>query len=233
MNCPGQSQNDLFYFTLKNQPNYLDVYNSEHGGPAPTAIPDNSQFKCYDGMHNWNQLQPAPYDGMYQLPERDRPRSDHRQADRHELHGSAPPNHAVPTTDLYLRPPMLPRRQVRGRSRGPARLRTRQGRGQEHPDRRQLHRAGRRSSSPASATSSSCPTRRRSARTTTPTMRRIRPRTSARAAQRHRPRIVPEPIWPCVGEVRIVPDYISLFPQTQQSGAVRRRDSRLCATARK
>src|SRR5437660_1779249 len=31
-------------------------------------MPNNAQFKCYDGMHNWNQVQPAPYDGMYQFP---------------------------------------------------------------------------------------------------------------------------------------------------------------------
>ena len=59
MNCPGQSTSDLFYFTLFNQPNYLN---------PGTPLPNNSQFKCYDGMHNWNQLQPAPYDGMYQFP---------------------------------------------------------------------------------------------------------------------------------------------------------------------
>ena len=73
MNCPGQGANsgaipDLFYFSLYNQPNYLNFYNSQHGGPALTPLPDNSQFKCYDGMHNWNQLQPAPYDGMYKFP---------------------------------------------------------------------------------------------------------------------------------------------------------------------
>jgi hypothetical protein len=75
MNCPGQlpagtstTPGDLFFFTLFNQPNYLDLYNSQHGGPAMTALPNNSQFKCYDGMHNWNQVQPAPYDGMYQFP---------------------------------------------------------------------------------------------------------------------------------------------------------------------
>ena len=68
MNCPGQATTDLFYFSLLNQPNYLNVYNSQHGGPAATALPNNSQFKCYDGMHNWNQLQPAPYDGMYSFP---------------------------------------------------------------------------------------------------------------------------------------------------------------------
>jgi hypothetical protein len=73
MNCPGQGQNtgtdaDLFFFSLYNQPTWLDVYNYQHGGPVPRALPNNSQFKCYDGMHNWNQIQPAPYDGMYQFP---------------------------------------------------------------------------------------------------------------------------------------------------------------------
>jgi hypothetical protein len=68
MNCPGQSTSDMFYFTLYNQPNYLDFYNSQHGGAALTPLPDNAQFKCYDGMHNWNQLQAAPYDGRYEFP---------------------------------------------------------------------------------------------------------------------------------------------------------------------
>src|SRR5258708_14160820 len=68
MNCPGQGANsgpipDLFYFSLFNQPNYLNWYNSVHGGSALTSLPTNSQFKSYDGMHDWNQLQPAPYDG--------------------------------------------------------------------------------------------------------------------------------------------------------------------------
>src|ERR1700688_4665232 len=30
------------------------------------------------------------------------------------------------------------------------------------------------------------------------------------------PAFVPEPTWPCVGEARVVPDYISLFPQSTQ-----------------
>ena len=68
MNCPGQTTSDIFYFTLFNQPNYLDLYNSQHNGGTLHTLPNNSQFKCYDGMHNWNQLQPAPYDGMYQFP---------------------------------------------------------------------------------------------------------------------------------------------------------------------
>jgi len=66
MNCPGQTIADQFYFTLLNQPMYLDAYNNQ-GTPSHT-IPNGSQFKCFDGMHNWNQLQPAPYDGMYQFP---------------------------------------------------------------------------------------------------------------------------------------------------------------------
>ena len=59
MSCPGQDPAGMFMFTLLNQPNYLN---------PGTAIPNNSQFKCYDGMQNWVQLQPAPYDGMYQFP---------------------------------------------------------------------------------------------------------------------------------------------------------------------
>jgi hypothetical protein len=73
MNCPGQlpkpatgAAGDLFFFTLENQPMWLDAYNN--GGTAAHTIPNNSQFKCYDGMHNWNQLQPAYYDGAYQFP---------------------------------------------------------------------------------------------------------------------------------------------------------------------
>jgi hypothetical protein len=73
MNCPGQypaptstTYGDLFFFSLFNQPMWLDMY-SNGGTPAHT-IPNNSQYKCYDGMHNWNQLQPAPYDGMYSFP---------------------------------------------------------------------------------------------------------------------------------------------------------------------
>jgi hypothetical protein len=60
MNCPGQPPNDPFYaYTLYNTANYLD--------PTVT-LPNNSQYKCYDGLHSLNQIQPAPYDGLYQFP---------------------------------------------------------------------------------------------------------------------------------------------------------------------
>ena len=80
MNCPGQGAStgtnaDLFFFSLMNQPFYLDWYNKQHAtfgtlnaAATPTALPSNSQYKCYDGMHNWNQIQPAVYDGLYEFP---------------------------------------------------------------------------------------------------------------------------------------------------------------------
>jgi hypothetical protein len=74
MNCPGQGTPDslmpdtFFWATLQNQPQYLDFYNHNNQVAGTTPLPYQSQFKCYDGMHNWNQLQPAPYDGMYNFP---------------------------------------------------------------------------------------------------------------------------------------------------------------------
>ena len=68
MNCPGQSTSDMFYFSLESQPDYLDLYNASYNGGTLHTLPNKSQYKCYDGMHNWNQLQPAPYDGMYSFP---------------------------------------------------------------------------------------------------------------------------------------------------------------------
>jgi hypothetical protein len=60
MNCPGQDPAEPFFaYTLAGTANYLN----------PTlALPNNSQYKCYDGMHAWNQIQPAPYDGLWEFP---------------------------------------------------------------------------------------------------------------------------------------------------------------------
>jgi hypothetical protein len=73
MSCPGQGQAtganaDLFFYSLFDQPNYLDYYNSLHNGATLHTLPYNSQFKCYDAMRSWSQLQPAPYDGKYSFP---------------------------------------------------------------------------------------------------------------------------------------------------------------------
>jgi hypothetical protein len=60
MNCPGQDPNDPFFgYTLAGTLNYLN--------PANT-LPDSSLYKCYDGMHAFNQIQPAPYDGLWEFP---------------------------------------------------------------------------------------------------------------------------------------------------------------------
>jgi hypothetical protein len=75
ISCPGQgtgvagsTNQDLFFFSLYDQPEYLDYYNFLHTGAPLHTLPYNAQFKCYDSMHIWNQLQPAPYDGFYQFP---------------------------------------------------------------------------------------------------------------------------------------------------------------------
>jgi len=59
MNCPGQDPTSPFYFTLQNSTQWLN--------PA-VQLPNNSQYKCYDGWAMLGQVQPAPYDGMYQFP---------------------------------------------------------------------------------------------------------------------------------------------------------------------
>ncbi|MGF6781363.1 choice-of-anchor Q domain-containing protein [Paraburkholderia sp. GAS334] len=59
MNCPGQDATSPFFFTLKGSTQWLN---------PGTTLANNSQFKCYDGMHAFNQVQPAPYDGMYHFP---------------------------------------------------------------------------------------------------------------------------------------------------------------------
>jgi hypothetical protein len=69
MNCPGQQrETDPFFYALTNQPHYLDWYNAQYNNGTLHTLPYDSQYKCYDGEHTWNQLQPAPYDGMYSFP---------------------------------------------------------------------------------------------------------------------------------------------------------------------
>jgi hypothetical protein len=73
MSCPGQgaatgTNADPFFFSLSGQPDYLDWYGSLHGANALHTLPYQSQYKCYDSMHIGNQTQPAPYDGYYSFP---------------------------------------------------------------------------------------------------------------------------------------------------------------------
>ncbi len=62
MNCPGQDPTSPFFQTLKDSKQWLDPSNPK------TPLPNNSQFKCFDGWSQLNQVQPAPYDGMYSFP---------------------------------------------------------------------------------------------------------------------------------------------------------------------
>ena len=62
MNCPGQDSSSPFFITLQDSKQSLD--------PSSPKLPlaYHAQFKCYDGWSMLNQIQPAPYDGMYSFP---------------------------------------------------------------------------------------------------------------------------------------------------------------------
>ncbi|MDB6105261.1 MAG: hypothetical protein JWO52_5260, partial [Gammaproteobacteria bacterium] len=62
MNCPGQDSGSPFFATLQDSTQWLDPSNPKK------ALPNKAQFKCYDGWSQLNQVQPAPYDGMYRFP---------------------------------------------------------------------------------------------------------------------------------------------------------------------
>ena len=117
MNCPGQSaatgvNPDLFFYSIQNQPDYLNLYNAQHATPGVlnttatgTPLPANSQYKCYDGMHNWNQIQPAPYDGQYKFPSVTATNSAGKPTTSNCSICSPDP---VAAPDLYAGIPMLP-----------------------------------------------------------------------------------------------------------------------------
>ncbi len=60
MNCPGQAGDSPFFATLKDSKQWLDADGN--------TLAYHSQFKCYDGWSQLNQVQPAPYDGLYKFP---------------------------------------------------------------------------------------------------------------------------------------------------------------------
>ena len=168
-----------------------------------------------------NQVQPAPYDGMYKFPER---------------HGADPVSGRPTGDQLFdlqheLNPddgnPMLPPGKYVVEVIVPARLRAREGRGQEHPAGRYLHRAGhaavrglRQHLHHARPGGGQC---------------RLQQQQSAqsddgsRCSPRHEGDTGSiEIFWPCVGAQRIVPDYNSLFPGFGAERTVRGRDAPFC-----
>ncbi len=66
MNCPGQDPTSPFFQTLQGSKMWLDTANPTSGVKKTLAY--DSQFKCFDGWAMMNQIQPAPYDGKYQFP---------------------------------------------------------------------------------------------------------------------------------------------------------------------
>jgi len=231
MNCPGQGAAtgpipDLFFFSLFNQPNYLDVYNNQHSGTPLHPLPNNSQFKCYDGMHNWNQIQPAPYDGMYKFPSVTATDANGKPTLTGTNCTICVPDPA-PTTGPDADPlragiPMLPagkyvvevvlpqgyelvkeedKNILIGDNFIAPVAQEFGGLGNVFVMPDQASVAGTFSS--GSGYNANNAQQMTQALGTTPNNGIV-------------PGFVPEPTWPCVGEARIVPDYISLFPQSLQ-----------------
>ena len=230
MNCPGQSTSDLFYFSLANQPNYLDLYAQEHPSfgtlnstALGTGLPYNSQFKCYDGMHNWNQLQPAVYDGMYSFP----------SITSYDATGKPNGTNCAacttdPATDMYNGIPMLPVGKYVVEVVPPPGYEIVKEEDkniligdnyiapvtQEFgslsdvfilPDQASVASSG----SGASNSQNGVGYNANNPQNSTQSI-------GSSSTNGIVSGFIPEPVWPCVGEARVVPDYISLFPESQQ-----------------
>ena len=241
INCPGQGAAtgvipDLFFFTLKDQPIYLDYYNNVlHGTAAsPTPLPNHSQFKCYDGMHSWNQIQPAPYDGAYSFPsvvgiDRNTGRPAGIGTAVNPTGGSVAGSNCticVPNPDLtdHFRfgTPMLPAgKYVVEVVMPPGYELVKEedkniliGDNYIAPVTQEFGGLGNVFIIPDQAAVASWWNTGYNATTTSG----VNPTNSfgTSASNNIVPGFVPEPTWPCVGEARVVPDYISLFPQSSQ-----------------
>jgi hypothetical protein len=205
----------LFYFTLFNQPMYLDLYNNQHNGTPLHTVPNNSQYKCYDGMHNWNQIQPAPYDGMYKFPSvtATDPSSGKPTGTNCII---CKPNTVVDAKDLYSGLPMLPSGKYVVEVVPPAGYEIVKeedkniliGDNYIAPVTQEFGGLGDIFIIPDQAQVASFYNENNAQNPTTGL--------GATPSNGIVPGFVPEPTWPCVGESRIVPDYISLFPQSGQ-----------------
>jgi hypothetical protein len=233
MSCPGQGAAtgpipDLFYYSLYNQPNYLNAYNAAHGGPALTPLPYNSQFKCYDGMHNWNQIQPAPYDGMYKFPSVTATDANGKPTLAGTNCTICVPNYFVPTTDLYYGIPQLPAGKYVVEVVVPPGYELVKEEDKNiligdnfiAPVTQQFGGLGNIFIIPDQAQIGS----------------QFNPNNNQNATQNMGaaplngivPGFVPEPVWPCVGEARIVPDYMSIYPQAHEVAAFAGATRNLC-----
>ena len=212
MNCPGQSTADLFFFTLYNQPNLLNAYNAQHGGTPAPALPDGSLYKCYDGMHNWNQIQPAPYDGMYKFPSVTgiNPTTGKPSGTNCKI---CTPD---PAADMYGGLPMLPPGKYVVEVVVPPGFELVKEEDKNiligdnfiAPVTQQFGALGDIFIMPDQASVAGAYNANNAQNAT-----------NSLGAEPNNgivPGFVPEPTWPCVGQARIVPDYISLYPQSHQ-----------------
>jgi hypothetical protein len=232
MNCPGQGASsgplgDLFFFSLYNQPQYLDLYNRQHAVPGSlnaaatgTSLPYNSQFKCYDGMHNWNQLQPAPYDGMYQFPSvtgidptTGKPTGTNCTGCVSNPDSSDPYRSGTPMLPAgkYVVEVVLPNGYELVKEEDKNIL---IGDNFIAPVAQQFGGLGNVFILPdqASVAAQGYPGpgyNANNAQNSTNSLGTV-------PSNNIVPGFVPEPTWPCVGEARVVPDFISLYPQTKQ-----------------
>jgi Bacterial Ig domain len=232
MSCPGQTNSDLFLFTLTNQPQYLDYYNNlMHGTAGTTPLPYASQFKCYDGMHNWNQVQPAPYDGMYQFPSVTAfDSTTGRPTNTNCTICIADPVPATGTDADPLRaglPILPPGKYVVEVVLPPGYELVKEedkniliGDNFIAPVTQEFGGLGNifilpDQASVASAYNSNNLQNQTSNLGTSPSNNIV-------------PGFIPEPTWPCVGEARIIPDYISLYPQSNQAAPFAGATRNLC-----
>lgn len=226
MSCPGQgaatgANPDLFFFSLYNQPDYLDAYNNQHSGTPLHTLPYNSQFKCYDGMHNWNQIQPAPYDGMYQFPSvtASDPATGRPTGTNCTICAASPdpvPAAGPDADPLRSGLPMLPPgKYVVEVVLPPGYELVKEedkniliGDNFIAPVTQQFGGMGNIFILPDQASVVSA-YNANNAQNPTQSL-------GAQPENGIVPGFVPEPVWPCVGEPRVVPDFISLFPQSKQ-----------------
>jgi hypothetical protein len=237
MNCPGQGSSsgtipDLFFFALQDQPEYLDFYNNVlHGtGAGTTKLPYDSQFKCYDGMHNWNQVQPAPYDGMYSFPSVTAwdPATGKPVVNATNCKVCVA-NTYVPATDLYYGLPMLPPGKYVVEVVVPPGMELVKEEDKNiligdnfiAPVTQEFGGLGNVYIMPDQASVSAAYSTYNSSVSSYSSYNANNAQNSTNSLGNNPltglvPGFTPEPLWPCVGELRIVPDYISLYPQTHQ-----------------
>ena len=229
MSCPGQVTQDLFYFTLANQPMYLDLYNKQHPAfgtkvqdPTVTPLAYGSQYKCYDGLHAFNQIQPAPYDGMYAFPSvTSYDKTTGRPTGSNCTICSRNPD---PATDLYNGLPQLPPGKYVVEVVLPPGYEVVKEEDKNiligdnfiAPATNEFGSLGNIFIIPDQASVASLYDGYTGTGSNPNNFQNPTQSLGANAITGTVPGFPVEPIWPCVGQSRIVPDYISLFPQTHQ-----------------